>query len=225
MKYPRIVQQIHQIELTTQCNLRCKYCPHPNMLREKVHMDTAVFKDAIGRVYYYAQNGLQGELSFTGIGEPTLHPELIPMLARARQWLPGIPMVFSTNGMPTFTEEIAAACAKHNVGVMISMHRPEVAGLAIELAKKHSVLKAVNTAFATSAFNWAGQVDGWFNSAPETPCEYLRSGWGVILVNGNITTCCLDASEDGVIGDVWTDPNELYLEPFSLCDNCHMSLP
>jgi len=29
-------QQIHQIEITSRCNLRCKYCVHPHMERAKV---------------------------------------------------------------------------------------------------------------------------------------------------------------------------------------------
>jgi len=169
--------------------------------------------------------GTQRELSFTGIGESTMHPRFIEMLVVARATCPKIPIVFSTNGLPTFTDEIASACARLRVEVMISLHRPEVAGKAIELARKYNILKFINTQFADGAFDWAGQVDGWFVSAPNIVCEYLRSGWGVILFDGKITTCCLDAENKGVVGTVWDEPGTLNIHPYSLCKSCHMELP
>ena len=221
----RLIQEIHQIEVTSRCNLACKYCPHPKMQRPKADMDWLTFLRAMLWVTYFYERGLQKELSFTGIGEATLHLKFIPMLIYARQHCPDLPILFSTNGLPTFTEEIAQACQELNVGVMISLHRPEVAGRAVELAKKYGVLKYVNNSAATEAFDWAGQVD-WFNSTQENiVCEYLRSGWGVVLQDGQITTCCLDAENRGVVGTVWDDPGSLSIEPYELCKSCHMELP
>ena len=220
----RIVQ-IHQIEVTTKCNLRCKYCPHPKMQRPKEDMTWETFEKALMWVRSFLAAGTQRELSFTGIGESTMHPQFQDMLRAARALNVNMPIVFSTNGLPTFTEEIAKTCQELNVGVMVSLHRPEVAGKAIELCKKYSILKYVNTQFADHAFDWAGQVDNWFVSAPKLVCEYLRSGWGVILFDGKITTCCLDAENKGVVGTVWDDPGSLELLPYSLCSSCHMSLP
>ena len=220
----RIVQ-IHQIEITTKCNLRCRYCPHPKMQRPKEDMGWETFERAMHWVKCLVKAGTQRELSFTGIGESTMHPRFIEMLEYARKVAPNIDIVFSTNGLPTFTEEIAAACQRLNVGVMISLHRPEVAGKAIELSKKYSILKYINTQFADNAFDWAGQVDGWYVSAPKLVCEYLRSGWGVVLFDGKITTCCLDSENKGVAGTVWEEPGSLELHPYSLCRTCHMALP
>ena len=136
-----------------------------------------------------------------------------------------MPIVFSTNGLPSFTEEIAKACKKYNVEVMISLHRPEVAGRAIQMAQELGILKYVNNSFATEAFDWAGQVDWFVSVKKEVICEYLRSGWGVILFDGQITTCCLDSENKGVVGTVWDEPGSLELEPYSLCQSCHMTVP
>ena len=221
----RHIVQIKQIEVTTRCNLRCHYCPHPKMQRPKEDMAWDTFTETLKWVKYFLELGFQRELSFTGIGESTMHPQFQDMLAAARALSANMPIVFSTNGLPTFTEEIAATCAKLNVGVMVSLHRPEVAGKAVELAKKHGVLKYINDQFVTGAFDWAGQVPTWYVSAPKITCEYLRSGWGVVLQDGKMTTCCLDAENAGVVGSVWDTPGSLQIKPYSLCKTCHMELP
>lgn len=225
MEYPRVIQQIHQIEVTTRCNLTCKYCPHPKMQRPKEDMKWDTFIQSMTWVEHFYKLGLQKELSFTGIGESTMHPHFDDMLIYARLKCPDIPIVFSTNGLPTFTDYIAKICKENKVEVMVSMHRPEVAARVINMCKEYGILKFVNHAFATDSFDWAGQVPGWFVSAPKLVCEYLRSGWGVILQDGQITTCCLDAENKGVVGTVWDKPGELKLSPFSLCDKCHMEVP
>lgn len=224
MDYPRGITQIHQIEVTTRCNLTCKYCPHPKMKRPKEDMEWSTFLKAMELVKQFSDKGTQGELSFTGIGESTMHPRFPEMLRLARMMLPHNDIVFSTNGLPTFTEHVAQTCKENGIGVFISLHRPEVAGKTLELCKKYGIARQINTSAATSSFDWAGQVD-WFVSAPKIACAYLRDGWGVILFNGKITSCCIDSEEKGVIGDVDTPFSELMIQPYELCKSCHMEVP
>jgi hypothetical protein len=195
------------------------------MQRPKEDMTWETYQQALVWVKHFLSLGQQRELSFTGIGESTMHPRFLDMLESARALHATMPIVFSTNGLPTFTEEIAKECARLNVEVMVSLHRPEVAGKAIELCKKHGVLKYINTQFADNAFDWAGTVKNWYVSAPKLVCEYLRSGWGVVLFDGKITTCCLDSENKGVVGTVWDAPGSLSLQAYSLCSTCHMQLP
>ena len=76
-----------------------------------------------------------------------------------------------------------------------------------------------------SAFDWAGQVE-WFVSAPKTICKYVTEGWGVILVDGNISTCCIDAHGKQIIGDVFkSKPDEIVNSGGVLCKDCHMTIP
>lgn len=223
--YPRPITQIHQLEPTTRCNLRCKYCPQfPVLPRPKEDMSADTFEATLKLVAHYVRRGTQGELSFTGIGEPTLHPDLVRMMFRAREVLgDDRHVVMSTNGL-LFTDELAAAIAPMRPSVYVSLHRPEKAGLAIEVAKRHGVYVGRNSSFADSAFDWGGKVK-WFVSHPRVQCEHLYQGWGIVLVDGRISTCCLDADGSGVVGTVWDDPATLAVKPFSLCDTCSFSVP
>jgi len=174
-----------------------------------------------------------GELSLTGIGEALMHPEFVDFLALARRRLPGTPLVFSTNGL-LLTDGLCAKIAPYRPQVCVSLHRPEKAGPAIQAAKRHGIFQIANPAPSLSAFNWAGQVPDWFVSAPPIVCDYLKLGWGVVLVDGRITTCCLDASGKGVVGHV-DDPIESLTSPGTGlkpwgdervgCAACHMSTP
>lgn len=227
--YSRPIETIKQIEITTECNLRCRYCPHPKMQREKRHMDMVTFIRTLKWVNKFTELGTQGEVSLTGIGEPLLHPELMSMISMLRDVHKGT-ILFSTNGI-LMTDEIATQLQYYGVKVYVSTHRPEKAGPAINMCRRYGILAGHNTAFATSSLDWAGQVE-WEVSAPSIECDFLRQGWGVVMVDGRITTCCMDAEGKGVIGHVdgsGQSRNDIekipVTKPYELCDSCHMTVP
>ena len=229
--YPRPVRQIHQIELSTRCNLKCRYCPHfPELPRSKEDMTEETFCAALDLVQHYVRQGTQTELSLTGIGEAMLHPRFVEYAIRAREVVgPHRQLTLTTNGI-LLDDAMAAAIAPLRPAVFISLHRPEKAGLAIEIAKRHGILAGVNASFATSAFDWAGSMKNWFVSAPKIPCDYLKQGWAVILVDGRVATCCLDVDGSSTIGQVTDNPEMLMLKPWKSekgagCEFCHMSVP
>ena len=230
--YPRPVRDVHQVELSTRCNLRCHYCPHfPELPRKKEDMTREVFYATLDLVRHYVRQGTQTELSLTGIGEAMLHPDFVEFAALTREVIgPQRQLTITTNGL-LLDEAMAVAIAPLRPHVFISLHRPEKAGLAVQVAKKHGILAGVNESFVTSAFDWAGSMkDRWFVSAPRIPCEYLRSGWAVVLVDGRVATCCLDVDGSSTVGTVWDKPETLMLKPWvgekgAGCSSCHMSVP
>jgi len=191
------------------------------MQRPKVDMTMADFDLALDWVEYYVSVGNQDELALTGIGEALLHPRFAEMLRLARQRYGGY-IHFSTNGI-LFTEEWAKLCAELKVGVYVSMHRPEVGMPAKMLATEYGILAGSNHAFVDSAMDWAGTVD-WHVSAPHSICRYQRDGWGVVLVDGSITTCCMDSEGVSVIGHIQGKINDVTMEPKALCGQCHLEV-
>lgn len=230
ISYPRPATTVHQIEVTSKCNLRCVYCPSPKLEKMRGQPPQFIsdehFDRALEHAVHFDEKGTQGELALTGIGEALLHPKFIDHVRRAREALPFARLTFSTNGL-LLTEEYVEALVPYQPEIYISLHRPEKAGPAIQAARKHGLLAAVNNSAATLAFDWAGQVD-WFVSAKsgeENPCAFLGLGWCVVLADGRVTTCCLDASGAGVVGHVNDDLGSFSLAPFSLCGTCHHSVP
>lgn len=224
--YPRPLTSVHQIEVTSHCNLRCRYCPSPKLEQHrgqaKQHMTIDTFAKALDWCRHFEAQGTQGELSLTGIGETLLHPEWRELVAMAREALPGNFINFSTNGL-LLDDEACAYLASLKVGVFVSLHRPEKAGPALNAARRHGILVDVNASAATSAFDWAGQVD-WEVTARPDPCEWLRSGWCNVLVDGRVTRCCLDAAGSGVFATLDDDPADQVTSPFGLCQSCHMQI-
>lgn len=218
----RIITQIHQIEVTTMCNLRCRYCPHPKMQRSKEHMTLDIFEKSLAWVQYFNAKGTQMEVSLTGIGESLLHPQFLEMVRMLREVYEGA-ILFSTNGL-LMTQSIAQCLSKHYVNVFVSTHRPEIAAPAVNICKRYGILAGVNTSFVTSALDWAGQVD-WEVTALRTPCQHLEQGWGIVLVDGRISTCCMDSEGIGLIGSVAEAPADLFTGPFELCGTCNMYPP
>lgn len=218
-----LVRELHEIEFTSICNLACVYCPHPTLQRAKAHMDSATFMLTLGHLQYLCAKGTQGEVSLTGIGETTLHPNFMAMASAVRRSIRDRKLVMSTNGL-TMTVELARFLAEIKCDVYVSLHRPELAGRALRLLRDNGCRHGHNKAFADSALDWAGQVD-WYVSAPKTVCQYLKNGWAAVRQDGSVNTCCMDAHGLYPIGCVEQDVGTLTTGPTKLCAGCNLIVP
>ncbi len=217
------LQQIHQIEITSRCNLRCRYCVHPTMKRAKEDMDVLVFERAIELARRFKRKGTQGSLNLAGIGESTMHPKFVDFVAHAREVLgEDQDLVLATNGV-SVTDDLARALRPFRPRVFVSLHRPEKAGPAVEMFKRAGLLAGVSADPSVAATDWAGQIK-WHVSAPRTPCPWVRQGWGIVLSDGRITRCSFDGTGVGVLGHVSDDPDTLTTSPYSLCSTCHQDV-
>ena len=213
------LRDIHQIEMTSHCNLRCKYCPSPHLGREKLHMSDAHYRRALTWVRYFRGVGTQGELNLAGIGESTMHPEFVRNVFLAREAVgEGHPILFATNGL-LMTNELAMEIAPARPRVWVSLHRPERAGPAVEALKRAGLLVGVSSDPSLSAINWAGQVD-WFVSSPGRECAWVKGGWAFVMADGRVSRCCLDATGEGVFAHVDDDLQKFRTSPYSLCRSC-----
>lgn len=217
------VTEIHEVEFSSVCSLACVYCPHPKLQRAKAHMPKDVFERTLEHVRYFVEKGTQRELSLTGIGEAILHPEFVPMMWAAREAMGTLPIYLATNGTH-MTPELAREFHRANVGVYVSLHRPEVAGPALEMLDEAKVLRASNHAFVDSSLDWAGQVK-WHVSAPRADCGYLNKGWAVVRQDGSLNACCMDAHGLFPIATVWDELGSLQTHVIGLCQSCNFRVP
>lgn len=217
------LRDCHQIEITSRCNLRCRYCPSPKLPRPKQDMDEATYRAALGWARLFVSRGWQRELNIAGIGESTLHPEFVRYVHLAREAIgPDCHLVFSTNGL-LMTDELARAIAPARPEVGVSLHRPEKAGPAIEALKRAGILSAVSADPSVAATNWAGQVD-WHVSAGRRPCIWVRHGLFFVLSDGRVSRCCYDASGVGVFAHVTDDLTKYGTSPYVLCRTCEQDV-
>lgn len=223
-----LLRAIHQIEITSRCNLKCAYCPSYRLPRPKMDMDMRTFVRSL-EVASSFQKMFQTwdmELNLAGIGESTLHPQFLSFLALAREEMhPDTRIVLATNGL-LVDEKMAQAMALFRPLVWVSLHRPEKAQQAIVSLSKHGILAGVSCDGALDAVNWAGQIDWPVTSqSVGQPCPWVRNGWGFVLSDGRISRCCFDASGAGVFASVWDDDLVTrHTSPYDLCKTCHLKV-
>lgn len=225
MTFPRAITRLHQIEITSRCNLKCVYCPSRDIVagkypaRAAVDMTPATFERALLWVRFYVRTAGQAELNLAGIGESTLHPDFVSFVRLAREALPHGRLIFATNGLlcdPAMIEAIAP----YKPEVWVSLHRPEKAGIAVKRYREAGLLGGVSADPSINANDWAGQVK-WTGRGAPMPCSWLREGKVMVCADGNITTCCLDAAGVGVVGHVSDPIGSCAVQPYSLCASCH----
>lgn len=195
------------------------------MPRSKLDMDHETFLACLHWARHFVRQGTQREFNLCGIGESTLHPRFTEYVGLARQELgPEADIVFATNGLEV-TEEMAAALAPHRPKIGVSLHRPEMAGPAIEILKRYKLVSWVGSDAATAAVDWAGQVK-WHVSAPSHECPWVTWGRAFVLADGRMSACCFDGDGSGAFAeDIKTfDPMRHRTSPYRLCAACHQTL-
>jgi len=89
---PRALTGIRSVEITSRCNLACRYCLHPIMPRPKLDMTEAIWERVKAWVQHFVDAGTQGEINLAGVGEPTLHPHLARYCLEMRELIgPTVP--------------------------------------------------------------------------------------------------------------------------------------
>lgn len=211
---------LHQIEMTSHCNLKCRYCASPTLKRPKMHMERGHFQLSLVWVKHFMEHGEQDEINLAGIGESTMHPHFLEYLNLAREFLgPDIRIVLATNGK-LMTDELAQGMRAANPQVFVSLHQPVYAGPAVECLKRAGLLAGISNDPSIAATNWAGQVKWHVSAAPGRQCQWVRGGKVMVMADGRITRCSFDASGAGVIGRVTDDLLQLRTSPYSLCRTC-----
>jgi radical SAM family protein len=216
--------RIYQVELTSHCNMKCSYCPHPVMKRKQGVMSAEVLGACIRRVQR------QGAycLVLHHFGDPLLHPELRSRLLQVAD--AGLPILFSTNALLLDEHWDMLAAMTATVYIKISVHqwarRPE--SEYFEALKTWRVrAKGTNIRIADAGnfdqgkyyfHNW---TDGTDEPWDASSCLFIRHNLGVVLWNGDIATCCADHEGETARLNI-LDPNcdDRVAELWSACVTC-----
>tara|TARA_Y100000310_G_scaffold287065_1_gene311729 strand:- start:5886 stop:6473 length:588 start_codon:yes stop_codon:yes gene_type:complete len=192
------------------------------MKRKKEDMSEDIFRKSIDACKTLVGRGTQKELWLHGIGESLLHPQLLDFCAIARKELPDLKIRLSTNAI-LITEEIVNGLVESKISIYISLHQPAKAAKGVLVAQSAGIVEELSINAVTAPSDWAGQLN-WPQTVHPAFCGYLKNGWAVILADGYIDTCCVDADKEGVIGHI-NDWEKALLKPYSLCKPCHLMPP
>lgn len=217
------IRELHQIEITSRCNLRCVYCVHRTMPRSKADMADDVYAQALKWAATFVERGTQQSLNLAGIGESTLHPDFVRYVHLAREAVgPDCMLVLATNGL-LMDDATAEAIAPADPAVYVSLHRPEKAGPAVEALRRAGILAGVSADPSVAATDWAGQVK-WHRSAAPRRCMWVTGGQVFAMSDGRLTVCSFDGKGQETLGTVWDDLDELRTRPYFLCPTCDQDL-
>ena len=229
MKTP--ITTIAAIELSSLCSNQCEYCPAPGQskYRPTGFMDMDIYKRALEWVKHFTRQGTQREINMHGIGESTMHPDFIEMTRMARDVVSmGGDLTLATNGNHLTDRMMIDMIDAGMTHINLTGHKPRTIKNAVPLLNKYSksIKSNINMDFALIPNNWAGQVEGWVETVEyKLFCGWLDKGRCMVYSDGRITSCALDAHAQGIVGDVWSEPGSLGVEPFKLCETCHHELP
>lgn len=222
------ITTINSIETSSLCDNACEYCPCKDQgkYRKTGLMKVAVFERAIDVALALAEQRTQRELNLFGVGEPTLNQQLVNFVSYARRMMPfGQRLHLNTNGND-MTGELAKALKDAGIDqIDITGHNHRSTANAIRIFRRIRVPFNVSYDFALYPNNWAGQVD-WFSPEYNAGvCPWLQKGQVMVMSDGSITTCCIDAFGTNIIGNIFDDVSQIELKPFHLCKSCHHSIP
>ena len=219
------ITTINSIEVSSLCNRSCRYCPASvqGMHRKTGLMSAEVFEKAIEWALHFARKGTQREINLFGVGEPALHPDLAKYVELARKTLPFKQALhLNTNGVAMTLElaiKLKAAGIDH---IDITGHDAYHAAKTIRIFRKVGIGGQMSFDFITAPNNWAGQVD-WFEPDyhKQWPCPWIGNGQVMVMSDGSVTRCCIDAFGTGIMGTVFDDLATMEVTPFELCRTCH----
>lgn len=190
-------------------------------------MQIATFEKAIEWVAKFCKDGTQLETNLFGVGEPMLHPRVVQFVAYARQHLPFRHDIhLNTNGN-TMTMELAQSLKDAGITqIDVSGHDHHATANTIRIFRRLGIPHNVSHDFAINPNNWAGQVD-WFTPEYNAgDCPWICRGQAMVMSDGSVTTCCIDAFGKNIIGNIFDDDlSQLDVGYSALCKKCHHTVP
>jgi sulfatase maturation enzyme AslB (radical SAM superfamily) len=211
---------VYEIEVSNVCSLTCIYCPHPTQARRKGFMSFETFRKCI-ELYKRCEN--REPLCLHNFGEVLLHPKLPSYIRYASDQR--VTVRFFTNGLTPkkipYTRKYWQHLADQGLReVHFSAHElpleqfQTIVDGVVRIRKTFDPLTSV-------IGTWAGQV-GASDEPLVEPCLFERRNAFVVLWDGRISACCIDAEgqRQGLTVDDLLRTQTYDFERIPLCGGC-----
>ncbi len=192
-----------EIEINTECNRACSYCPNGQGLSRGKHlMDDALFKKIIAELKELKFCGI---LSFHFYGEPLLNPRLEQFLSLAREALPLARLCLYSNGtlldLPRFRELRKAGVDLFHLTRHEGVHSFPIETRWDELTDEEKSILCIEHHSLIEKTNRGGIL--FFDGIPQValPC-YMPSTMLVVTSQGNVLPCYEDYFEKLTLGNL-----------------------
>ena len=227
------LKTITTIELSSICNLKCKYCVNRLLVKHPARsagiMSDEIFAKSVIWLKLLCENGTQNEVNINGTGESCLDPNLIKRARIVKDIAgPDRRVGFCTNGL-NMTHEMAKGLRDSGIDyVDLSIHSPWHTRKALGILSSVGIFGVVAFGAIVTSHNWAGQLEpeNTVDINYKMQCDPLIQGMGYISSEGWLTPCCYDYRLLGAYGHV-NDKDLLNKEikPYKLCKTCHQAIP
>lgn len=194
-----------EIEINSNCNLKCSYCPNSIAERiEKGFMSKALYFDIISQLQ---EIGFSGRISYDFYNEPLLHPLISEYVAIAKNTLPKSSIEIYTNGtlltLTKFKQLVVAGVDKFVVTRHENTVDWEFEQTYNLLSDQEKKLVALRDHSALKLSNRGGLLK---NIGPRTettflPC-FIPDHILTITVHGHIVPCFEDFHQHNSMGNL-----------------------
>jgi radical SAM protein with 4Fe4S-binding SPASM domain len=230
-----------EIEINSDCNLSCSYCPNSKMERiEKGQMSEKVFSTILNQLN---DMNYKGKIAFDFYNEPTLSPSFLKKVVQVKSILPECYVEIYSNG--TKVNSIQDAQNIIDAGVdkfIVTKHEAikkfkfsEIFESLSELQKNHFQLREHEDLTLT---NRGGILEDIYNDGTmKHPCS-IPSLITTITLEGNVLPCFEDFNQTEMMGnvlvenlkDIWMKPKYVAFRKsllsgdrtkYGICKNCN----
>jgi organic radical activating enzyme len=220
--------KVFAIEPTNHCNAKCSFCPYPTPqhTRQRGFMSW----ETLARIIALMTEPRRINLS--GLGEPTLHPDLPGMVKRLTD--SGVAVQLNTNGKK-LNQELYDKLFSSGLErvVLTSDYFPWTKG---KLTVSADCPVTFYTISREPDFPELGQVrkplDDWAGQVgkverEKVTCSFLHQDFVQITWDGTVQRCCCDFNANHRLGSIWDDEflSDYYAGVFTdreipLCSSC-----
>lgn len=164
------------VEPTNACNLSCSFCGNKDMLREWTYLPMPLYERLVGEMQ---ELGIP-RITLHTIGEPTLHPDLPGMIARAKA--AGLIVTLSSNGT-TLTEDYCRALVEAG---------PDILNLSLDAADPEKFRRVREGIDPDEVYAGLRRL----REARDTYAEPQEGPWGTRRLPSIVATCVINHEWD-----------------------------